>query len=153
MIDWESEYRRNDTPLQSWLSGKCGQGLAEDVAAEAWLRAWQRSGSFEGRSTFKAWLFAVAHHCMWEHIRKSRQLSEIGQSLTSTDPIWPHGIDARIALASICGREREIIEMKFFRDISNVDIARHYGMPPETVGIIVFRALRKMRKEIEWPTT
>jgi RNA polymerase sigma-70 factor (ECF subfamily) len=33
---------------------------SEDLAQETWLRAWGKRASFEGRSTFRAWLYRIA---------------------------------------------------------------------------------------------
>src|ERR671911_1367626 len=33
---------------------------SEDLVQETFLRAWRRRESFEGRSTFRAWLYAIA---------------------------------------------------------------------------------------------
>jgi RNA polymerase sigma-70 factor (ECF subfamily) len=33
---------------------------AEDVVQETFLRAWRKRSSFEGRSTFRAWLYGIA---------------------------------------------------------------------------------------------
>ena len=33
---------------------------AEDMVQETFLRAWRKRGSFEGRSSFRAWLYRIA---------------------------------------------------------------------------------------------
>jgi RNA polymerase sigma-70 factor (ECF subfamily) len=50
---------------------------AEDVLQETLLRAWRRLDSFEGRSTFRAWLYKIATNASLDAIdsRKKRAMS------------------------------------------------------------------------------
>jgi RNA polymerase sigma-70 factor, ECF subfamily len=38
---------------------------SEDLVQETFLRAWRRRSSYEGRSTFRAWLYKIATKPVW----------------------------------------------------------------------------------------
>ena len=50
------------------------------------------------------------------------------------------------ALAELTDIERELIAMKFTLDMTNRDIAAGTGLGESNVGVILFRAMRKLRE-------
>ena len=47
---------------------------AQDLVQEALLRAWTRRESFEGRSTFRAWLYRIATNACIDFLERSKRL-------------------------------------------------------------------------------
>jgi RNA polymerase sigma factor (sigma-70 family) len=45
--------------------------------------------------------------------------------------------------------EREALRLKFSQSCSNQEIATLMGVTPNTLGVIVFRALKKVRGRLE----
>jgi RNA polymerase sigma-70 factor (ECF subfamily) len=45
--------------------------------------------------------------------------------------------------------EREALRLKFSRAYTNQEIAQMLQLEPSTLGVIVFRALRKLRRILE----
>src|SRR4249919_454780 len=45
---------------------------AEDLVQETFLRAWRRRETFEGRSTFRAWLYKIATNACLDLLAKKR---------------------------------------------------------------------------------
>ncbi|MFI5610259.1 RNA polymerase subunit sigma-70 [Amycolatopsis sp. NPDC051903] len=43
---------------------------AEDLVQETFLRAWAKRASFQGRSTFRAWLYGIATHACLDALRR-----------------------------------------------------------------------------------
>jgi RNA polymerase sigma-70 factor (ECF subfamily) len=60
---------------------------AEDILQETLLRAWRRLGSFEGRSSFRTWLYKIATNASLDALssRRSRTLPNI--ILPVSDPL------------------------------------------------------------------
>jgi RNA polymerase sigma-70 factor (ECF subfamily) len=58
-----------------------------------------------------------------------------------------HETDALLlaALARLDEQERELIAMKFTLGLTNRDIAAQAGLGESNVGVILFRAMRKLR--------
>ena len=65
---------------------------AEDLVQETMLRAWQKRGTYEGRGSFRAWLYRIATNACLDFLQKhERQVAE-GQTRDSQTglPVSPH---------------------------------------------------------------
>lgn len=49
--------------------GASANGDADDVAQDAFVRAWQAIGSYDGRWAFSTWLFTIARRTCLNHVR------------------------------------------------------------------------------------
>ena len=78
---------------------------AEDMLQETLVRAWQHIDSFEGRSTFRAWLYKIATHACLDTLdsRKRRGLSK---------ELYPRGDPA----APLPSPSKEIVWVEPFPD-------------------------------------
>jgi len=67
---------------------------SEDLVQEAFLRAWRKRGSFQGRATFRVWLYKIATNACLDHIARhprrpmTPQAGGMGTSLLSGEIQW-----------------------------------------------------------------
>ncbi|HEX3815780.1 MAG TPA: sigma-70 family RNA polymerase sigma factor [Mycobacteriales bacterium] len=69
---------------------------AEDLVQETFLRAWRRRDGFEGRATFRAWLYRIATNACLDHLdgRARRVLPHhvsppsVGEAVPDTEIPW-----------------------------------------------------------------
>ena len=47
--------------------------MADDLAQETFIRAWDKLTSFSGKGSFVSWLMAIAHNQFLQAIRKSKR--------------------------------------------------------------------------------
>src|SRR5689334_21828175 len=79
-------------PYRRELRAYCYQLLgsledAEDIVQETMLRAWRRLETFEGRSSFRAWLYKIATNACLDVISKA---SRRGLPPTNSSAANPH---------------------------------------------------------------
>jgi RNA polymerase sigma-70 factor (ECF subfamily) len=85
---------RHQAPIKSYLYRltACRED-AEDLAQEVWIGVFTRLGTFDGRSSVRTWLFAIATHLAMEHHRaKARwpvDAQDKAKALASADPEIP----------------------------------------------------------------
>jgi RNA polymerase sigma-70 factor, ECF subfamily len=67
---------------------------AEDLVQETFLRAWRRRGTFEGRSSFRAWLYGIATHASLDAVEQKRRRATAGAEVLWLQPYPDRLLDA-----------------------------------------------------------
>ena len=133
-----------------------GDDAAEDVVAEAYMRAARSFASFDpSRAQFSTWVTTIAKNCMASHYRRIRPavtLEDIPQVACAVEGGQDAVEDRELVkqlLACLDDDERAVVACKYRDDMRNVDIAKELGMNPSTVSTKLARALDKMHKVAE----
>lgn len=136
--------------------------LAEDIVQETFWRVWRRSGSFAiGRGQVAGWIFGIAHNLCIDELRRQRsrpttvQHEQEEQAILDQLDAQSDVVGAAIererrriilqALAQIPPEQREVLELAYFRGLSQSEIAQRLNSPIGTVKTRTRLALQKMR--------
>ncbi|MDY6876213.1 MAG: sigma-70 family RNA polymerase sigma factor [Chloroflexota bacterium] len=133
---------------------------ADDVTAQVFERALVNIGRFSPeRAPFAAWLFAIARNAANDYLRAQRRrrwLSlQVLRDWASAEP-QPEEVVIRdetraellASLARLSDRERDLIALKFAAGLTNRHIAELTGLGASNVGVILYRAVRRLRAEL-----
>ncbi len=112
--------------------------IAEDLAQETLLDAWKGLGDFGFRSTFRTWMFSIAHRKVVDHLRRRRDVPTEGErfiDLASPDPL-PADQVINTSLVEALQRElaampdtpRAVWWLRETEGLSIADIARVLGI-------------------------
>jgi RNA polymerase sigma-70 factor (ECF subfamily) len=134
---------------------------ADDVTAQIFERALHHIGSYRPeKAPFAAWLFAIARNAVTDHQRRhQRWLSlDLLGNWSSADPqpgdiVADNELQAELlaAVACLSSRERDLIGLKFAGGLTNRRIAELTGLSENNVGIILYRAMQRLRTALkEW---
>jgi len=128
---------------------------AEDVAAETMARtlvAWRRMGEC---GYVDAWVARVAANVAVDTARRRARLNKMTAQLSMSVPdATLHSGDAEEAvrrlvvaeaLARLPRRQREVVTLRYFTDLSESDIARVLSISPGAVKRYAHRALTRLR--------
>ncbi|MFI6286989.1 RNA polymerase subunit sigma-70 [Streptomyces sp. NPDC051018] len=94
---------------------------AEDLVQETLLKAWRRRASFEGTSTFRAWLYRIATNAALDFLRGPARAREVAVAVDSA------GSPASSALAEVTWLQPYPDEL--------LDLAAPGGVEPDAVAI------------------
>jgi len=131
--------------------------LTDDLAQEAFLRAYRGLAGFEGRARFTTWLHRIAYFVYLNHRNRVRQPAALPDEFECTtaapeDELSPDRLDLRRDLTVFVGglpeRYQEVIVMHFMRHVPYRDIAQTLGMPLGTVKTQLHRAKLMMREHM-----
>src|SRR5947207_9305536 len=150
------------------LSGEFSHEDTEEICQETFLAVVRNMGSFQGRSSFQTWLLRIAANKAMDFREKSRAAKRGGSALhlsldhgaTEGDsPVDPPsqnpGPDRLLQIAETCqlvrqsldrlGESyREIIELRYFGDLSYGEIAAELRLNPKTVSSRLSKCLDRL---------
>jgi len=154
--DFERLYAAEAQGLFGFLAYRTGdRALAEDLLADTFERA-LRSRKRYDRRRGPARLYAIALNLLRDHARReaaaSRALERTGPAAASSDApddAVEHRDVVQRALVTLSPEEREAIALRFGAELTVPEIAEALGEPLTTVEGRVYRALRKLRAELD----
>ena len=130
---------------------------AEDVAQDAFLRAFRGLSSFRGRSRFRTWLFQIALNAARTHRQTRDRSNETTTGSGDLDSAvmsgsLEQGIIARDrlrqALAQLPGEMREAVLLRDVEGFDYREIAEMLDIPIGTVESRIFRGRARLKQAL-----
>lgn len=129
--------------------------VAEDIAMEAYARAWRSRASYRGEGTEGAWIRSIVHNVAVTHIRRKRDVTfaplESGEWLVDTSASPEEAAVASEltrALAEACRgmseSQQRVLAMRL-RGQSHDGIAAQLGQRVGSIRALQFRAMERLR--------
>jgi RNA polymerase sigma factor (sigma-70 family) len=157
-------YDRYLRDIYRYVAGRLGTQVAEDIAAETFLLAFDRRDRFDPeKGDLRPWLFGFATNLVARHRRKEARHYK---ALARLDPAAiVEGHENRVvtsvtaqpylamALASLNGGERDVLLLLALGQLSYNEIAQALGISLGTVGSRLSRARAKIQALIDKETT
>jgi RNA polymerase sigma-70 factor, ECF subfamily len=130
--------------------------VADDVAAETWLRVLRGLKGFRGdEQAWRAWVFTICRHLVIDERRRSKaptlQLSEVppARLATGRDPAEEaiEHFSTRSALAMVAALpplQAEVILLRVVAGLETEAVAKLVGRSPGAVRVAAHRGLRRL---------
>jgi RNA polymerase sigma-70 factor (ECF subfamily) len=136
--------------LVQFLHGLTGDRAAgEDVAQEAFIRLWSRGPT--GRPDADYWLFRAARNLGLDWIKTETRRTERDKLAAETGdgPAFDAADQAQVhrAIAALPSRDREVLLLREFSEMSYEQIARVVGRSVNAVKQDLFRARQHLRQQ------
>ena len=147
---WLARARSGDEAAYRWLLGRYRarvvrlaahvlrrDGEAEDVAQEAFLRAFRRLSSFQGNGPFSSWLFQIVVRLCLDRRRSARWGREISAEAAPESLAAPDPADTRLLVAALLDHlsppMRAALVLREMEGLEYDEIAQTLGIPVGTV--------------------
>jgi len=134
------------------------RALAEDIVQAAFLRAYERIGQFNTGRPFGPWfLRSVVNDAVKAAARRERQVpldDEAGETVSLADPAPDPGELAEqaetrqavwAALGELPPAQRAAVVLRYYLDLSEVELADELACPPGTVKWRLHAARERLR--------
>jgi RNA polymerase sigma-70 factor, ECF subfamily len=150
--------RRHQSHVRNFLRRLSGDyTLADDLAQDSFIHAWEKLQTYSGRGSFIGWLLKVAYTTFLQSKRKSKRYAEIihsaghvadqeagGQTLPDDE-----FTDLEKFLAVLTEEERAIMVMSYACGLSHREIGDATDLPVGTVKSVIFRGKEKIRNSFD----
>jgi len=127
---------------------------ANDMAQEAFLKAWRGLASFRGDSAFSTWIYRIAvNTCLNFRSARKPAADEPSESLPDQRPSAPERMasrererQVRAAIARLPDKQRATLILKVYHELTHEEVARVLGSTVGTVKANLFHAVANLRK-------
>ncbi|WP_433061294.1 RNA polymerase sigma factor [Dactylosporangium sp. CS-033363] len=156
-------FDRHYEHIYAYAARRLGPDLAEDVASETFLVAYDRRDGFDAaRGDVRPWLYGIASNLIMRHSRaEARRLKAFARSAEPDSgpddtELVPGRVDAggaRGRLAAALNRlslaDRDVLLLVAWAGLNQQEAAAALGIPPGTARSRLHRARQEMRKALE----
>lgn len=151
----EEAYRRYDVALQAAARHVLGDAAdARDCVHDALVRVWSKPGVYRPeRGALRAFLIVCVRNEAISRKRSAvRHVAREQRALVTTPPF---GVDLaeriaiRIALATLPRDQRDVIELAYWGDYTQTEIAGRLGIPLGTIKSRAALGLRKLARTLK----
>jgi RNA polymerase sigma-70 factor, ECF subfamily len=155
---FEELYRRYSRAVLGLALRRLGdRGRAEDASQEAFVAIWRSARTYDSsRGNGAPWLYAVARNAITDGLRRTPEPAADVPEGPSGEPdpsvraeeAWTAWRVHR-ALEVLSKNERAVIEVAYWRGLSQSEIAELLGIPLGTVKTRTRSALARLAEELE----
>lgn len=130
--------------------------IAEDVVQESFIKAFEKLNSFEGRSSFKSWLYQITVNTARNKLREYRETTELDNVQISVGAVAESGL-IHTAVADMIQTEinklpfkqKTALMLRVYEDLSFKEIAEIMDCPYDTAKANYRHALLKLKQTFE----
>ena len=148
--------RRHQSQVRNFLRRLAGDmSLADDLAQDCFLHAFNKLSTYSGRGSFSGWLLKVAYTTFLQSKRRSKRYAEIleaaghmadSQGKSYTVPSEELS-DLDKLLAVLEEQERAVMIMSYGCGLSHREISEATDMPVGTIKSLIHRSKEKIRSD------
>ena len=148
----EDAYAAYSRSLLSFLRRYVGVDEAEDVLQRTFIDAWRSAPRYNPGQRFSTWLFTLAHRRAVDTLRAKRHhvvdidslRDLVGEDGRDTVDRYADAADVRTAVGRLPDHEREVIELAYFGELTQREIASALAVPLGTVKARAARGTRRL---------
>lgn len=139
--------------------------VSEEMAQEAFVKAYQSLKSFDQQRSFKPWILRIASNAAISHIRKQSRVVSLnaleeegawGEAEHQTSEDIVTQLERKLsteevlkALENLDEKYRQALLLRYQQDLSYEDIAQTLDIPLNTVRTWIKRGMDKLRNEVK----
>ncbi|MFA4930817.1 MAG: RNA polymerase sigma factor [Patescibacteria group bacterium] len=143
--------------IYGYIYKRVGQRQAcEDIVSEVFMKVFVNLEKYESRGfSFSSWLYKIATNRLIDYYREQGKKATVDVEkvlhIKSVDDT-SHQVEINLEVEKVKkiinelpDKYQEVLNLKFFGELSNIEIARILNITENNAGIIIFRALKKFR--------
>jgi len=145
--------------LRRYLRGRVPDADIDDVVQVVFVEVWRYRNRFDPGRSLEAWVLTIARRRAIDHLRaRSRDMLPLEDAGVVPGPDGrdiasrvEQSQDMLVALARLPGPQREAIEMAYYADLTQREIAERLDVPLGTIKARTARGLRRLSALVPAP--
>lgn len=156
---FEALYHSTWRDLLAYLLRRTGNAQdAADALAETYLIAWEKLDRVPSGDDARLWLFGVARNVFHRGLRRGRVATALVDRLAAElrtspamNPPSSHKVEPGVqrALANLEERDREILTLAAWEELSPSEIAKVLRISPNLVRVRLHRARSRIKRDLD----
>jgi RNA polymerase sigma-70 factor (ECF subfamily) len=150
-------FSRHFTDIYRFFEHKVG-AEADDLAQRTFLACVAARDQFRRQSTFRTYLFTIARHEFYAHLRRQSANENVDFEVTSIAEILPSPASAidrarqigrlREALRDLPAEQQLLLELHYWHDLDAVALTEIFDAPAGTIRVRLLRARQALREQM-----
>ncbi len=151
-------FKRHFQSVYRFFEHKC-RGEADDLVQRAFLQCVRSRDQFRGQSSFRTYLFSIARHELYQHLRDVRRdnlvdfhITSIAEIVTTLGSRLGRAREAerlRLALSLLPVEQQLLLEMGYWHELDSIQLGEIFEMPAATVRTKLARARKALRARLD----
>ncbi|RMF96150.1 MAG: RNA polymerase sigma factor [Gammaproteobacteria bacterium] len=150
--------RRHQSGVRNWLRHLAGDPVrGDELAQDAFVRAWDRLHEFRGDGSFRAWLMRIAYTLFLQERRSAARHRRLAEAVAQ-DPLMSESVvasapdsgvtDLPRLLAMLSDDERSAMILSYAYGMSHAEISQVTGWPLGTVKSHLRRGRERLQRRL-----
>jgi RNA polymerase sigma factor (sigma-70 family) len=140
--------------LASYLRRFVPEDDIDDVIQRVFVEVWRAQARYDPTRSLEGWVLGIARKRAIDHLRSRRTSTVLVDDMPNAPAagidghdfaervVW--GMEIRAGLATLPAEQRIVIELAYFGDCTQVEIAARLGIPLGTVKARMARGMRRL---------
>jgi RNA polymerase sigma factor (sigma-70 family) len=146
-LDFEGFFTSAFAKVRATTARITGPDLAEDVAVEAFARAFARWGRVSKMESPEGWVVRVATNAALDEVRRKKAFLPAIVARDAPADIVERG-DIVGALRSLTRRQQEVVVLRYIVDLPEAEVARILSVSAGSVKTHLHRAILHLRDHL-----
>ncbi len=155
---FEQYYRKHFRIVVNYIARKiCNRQEAEDMAMEVFAKCYERFDEFdENKASFSTWLYVIVNNRLKNYYRDHKEHDELTEDHPSDGSMEDEIVHAQYisemrrvlkdALSSLKEQQRQVIILKYFKNLSSAEISEITGISSANVRVTLYRGIAALKK-------
>jgi RNA polymerase sigma factor (sigma-70 family) len=132
-----------ERPLRAFLARMGAAEIADDIAQDAFLKAWRAAGQYDGSARYSTWLTSIAWRCRLDELRRRPRAQPAPPADAEANS---NAAEVSDMLARLSENERASLVLCDGHGWTHPEAAELLGLPLGTLKSTVARAKAKCRE-------
>ena len=122
---------------------------AEDIHQIVWEKVYKKAHTFKTDQKFSSWIFKITQNTIIDELRKFFRQDQLIRSLEKESILKNDKKNILIPIESLKSPYRDVLEMRYLKDMEIRDIAKTLKMKEANTRKIISRGLKKLKIILE----